>query len=330
MNFIETLLQISVRTGYTHVYMVQQYSMRRYDTNEYELLYDGNLNLTLNRLYLLPPNFTVSITVPINHNKQHLAVLKVFIAKHIKCKVQFIEMTYGLNAVENRKIVPMFADQQTMADTIMVSDFSGSKYADIYTFNVSKVPDFPRDYVDSYIVEMQAVQDTPIFVLNENQLELLPRATVQDKLMSKVLLEEQFKYYSTLEDSKPELDIIKQLANGKPFVFFPFRISDKAYQFEFVKAMCELSGRLLVITDPNSSTKDMPGVWTVQAQNKKAFYVNMLLSDLDYTIECYEDFFKVVHQSMLEMVHFVPTKFKFNCTEISQVEYNTKVAKLLY
>jgi len=66
----------------------------------------------------------------------------------------------------------------------------------------------------------------------------------------------------------------------------------------------------LVCTDPNESLEDDVNIYKVKS-NKKDFYITLLNSDIDFEVISYEDVFEVLHQSIIEMVHYIGDRYKF-------------------
>lgn len=332
MNFNDTLVNICAARELKDIVFVQQVSMRTYDTNEYQLLYDGNINLTLNRIYKLDRSYTVFITIPTKHNKSHLIQLKKFIADNIKCAVYFIPIEYGINADENRTVVPKNIESTLCVlgeHRVFVSDFELID-ADIYTFATSKVDGMLRPYVDKWI-DVQQKLTAPIFVLNHNQTILLPNAIIQDKVMSEALLNAKRDFYINAHNVSRDIDVVLNAArNEQEIIFFPFRISDRAYKFAEILALAKIYNWKIIATDNNHSGKEDPHVYYVKTEYKQTFYMQLLSSDIPFTILCFEDQFVASHQGIMELVYYASDKFKFIGVSEHAENYNNEVRKYLY
>ncbi len=331
MNFNDTLLEICSRRCTKDVLFAQQVSMRTYDTNEYQLLYDGNINLTLNRVYKLDRSYTVGITIPIRHNVSHLVQLKKFIAENIECKVYFIPIEYGINADENRTVVPESVRLRALyRNDVVVSDFELID-ADIYTFATSKVEGMPRPYVDKWI-DVQQKLTAPIFVLNYNQLVLLPNAIVQDEVMSTALLDAKRDFYINAHDVSNDMSNIVEFSKTHQVVFFPFRISDRAYKFDEVLSLARVFNWKIICTDTNHSGQVFLDdcVYYVQTEYKQTIYMQLLASDIQVLVLCFEDQFVASHQGIMELVYYAPHKFKYIGKSEHSSNYNDEVRKYLF
>lgn len=333
MNFLDKLTHVSQEHKHAQqikeILFLQQVSMRTYDTNEYQLLYDGNINLTLNRIYKLDKTYIVGITIPINHNKSHLQLLKQFVDANFECCVHFVQIKYGINADENRTVVPESSKTVIKRDQIVVSDFELVENADIYTFATSKVDGMPRPYVDKWLSVQQQLT-SPIFVLNENQTVLLPNAIVQDKIMSVTLLNAKRDFHINAHDVSADIDYVADIAKSRHVIFFPFRISDRAYKFAEILSLAKIFGWMIVSTDTNHSGKDDDNVYYIKTDHKQTFYMQFLASSIPFCILCVEDYFEASHQSILELVYYAPNRFKFIGSTKNVGDYNAALLECLY
>ena len=245
---------------YQNVFIIQQYSMRNHTDGIYNPLLDGNLNLTLHRIYhslMKKPDMVVSITIPNSINEVELKFLKEFTKKEFDDRVKFIPIEYGINAYENRKKfdeITKLDSKFLLGSDLIISDFEGisSNIAPIvYNFNISKVPDLDRWYVDEFF-ESQANRvssATSAYVLNENQKEYFVESCetqvqamdvsgtviVDSEIINKTLFMKQVKFFISLLDDdmkiKVESFMSKEVMNCDQLFFMPFRLTDECYNF---------------------------------------------------------------------------------------------------
>ena len=301
--------------------IVQQVSMRSYKTGEYNFHLDGNINLTLHRLVMTGVKKFTWI-LPKNHSKIGIEYLyKILSNLGIKCKFIFID--YGKNAYENRKVVPKSFNALdkfsfNIYNKYIISDFCGIE-ANLYTFNISKVPGLDRWYIDEFIEYQQKAADkAPVIVLNENQKELLSgNIIVQDKIMSNKLLDMQFALNCNWQYKRALIKTLKQYnTNFISAVFFPFRISDPAYRFNDVLEYCKKYDKYLITTDVNDSAPDDKCIINLShLEDKKKTYFSLIALyltqefPLDLEVICYDNIFEVMHQAPIELAYFLKNKF---------------------
>lgn len=327
------------------IFMVQQYSMRNHSDGKYNMLLDGNLNLTLHRLsFLEDKKVDVYITRPTNVDEEQLHILEDFIDYNpLLPNIKFLPIEYGINALDNRTTVPkhlstdVFDNIESNADLI-VSDFENyepqfrlpydRKAKLIYNFNISKVEELDRPYIDDFFDKQMTriPQADYTYVLNENQRDYLidqKRVLIDQKMVqSKVVVDHEqfnqqflasqcdfFKKYSDKKLIESQLDQYKNY----DIVFFPFRISDKCYDIQGVidYAKQKYFNPIILTTDPNDSQDDLDPIVKKldmgSGLGKKANYLLILsryLQDRDMDIICFENPVDVLHQSLLEIYSF--------------------------
>ena len=231
------------------------------------------------------------------------------------CKINFIYIPYGINAEDNRAVVPNHFN----------TDFSYTGYAHVISYfenlrpsvpwilkmSMSKINELDRPYADKYYSSFMASLDDSNLVradvLNYSQLEEVKRTdpnlaymiNVNERCLSREL-------YSKLAGLFVDMDIVAQLDKETPTgaIFFPFRISDKAYRFDKAK----LLGRPMVVTDPNESLSD-PSVIKLSGNLKTLLFSMLYLMNtkrVDIDIALYEDCELAVHQLIIELALAVP------------------------
>lgn len=332
---------------YKNIYILQQYSMRNHSDNKYNPLLDGNLNLTFNRIYNAVhhnPELKVTITIPTNVNENQYSDLKKFVIQAFgEDRIFFEEIEYGLNAPDNfEKFSKLyFIDKKY---DLFISSFASECYnydsADrvktIYSFNISKVDGMDREYIDKFyewqeaIVQHSCLNKNRIYVLNENQkdqfiktlgefneLTVKQMVIVDSHLVNIKFLEQQMNFFNTIDFDELKR-IHKYLKNSSrdKNIFFPFRLSDKCYEFEFLlsKILESKDKYNLFITDPNDSINEFEIPENIMVWNLKNFdcdpksiYFIMLLicqqTQYNISIPVFENPLNVMHQTILEMVH---------------------------
>ncbi len=325
---------------YKSIFIIQQYSMRNHSDGMYNMLIDGNLNLTLHRIY--GPlkeniNLRIHITMPSNYNKEQFEALQLLINTELGIdRVIFHETEYGLNAVENRTKLNEY--KIPVPFDLLVSDFSNLKYYGVdvfnvvYNFNISKNSFLDRPYVDSFFHEQKtsAKVGRLTYVLNQNQkdhmvetsVSMLDKARtnnsimVDTKIMNKEFLDIQKNYFRSMIE--PELekqirgDMLKHIEDSDLVLFMPFRLSDTCYNFEgLLKVLSGYKKVKILITNPNDAViiTNIPNnikIIDISAQyevNKKSIYFLMLeiSNHQDIFIPIFENPQDVLHQSLLEM-----------------------------
>ena len=88
------------------VLIIPQFSMRSHKTGTYSLLADGNLNIVLHHIFNSSKTNEYTITIPDKHAHADLEVLEDKILPMFKCKITILPIKYGLNADDNRTVVP--------------------------------------------------------------------------------------------------------------------------------------------------------------------------------------------------------------------------------
>lgn len=308
------------------VLIIPQYSMRSYRTGTYSLLADGNLNIVLHHIFNDTKTNEYTICIPIDHVKEDLEILIKKIVPQFKCSINFMEIPYGYNAEDNRTAVPHFFNKFTFYSYSYVISYFENLQCNIpwiLKMHMSKIEELGRPYADRYYGDfIQALKDPMLIradVLNYAQYNMVNRTNPAE--VYKVNVNEQclnIKLYNILGSLFTKASIVKQLDDVIPknAIFFPFRISDKAYDFERVKAL----GRPVVVTDPNESLDD-PMVIKLSGNMKEILFSTLWLMQerVDIDIALYEDCELAVHQLIIELCVAVPwAMMDINTLEITE------------
>lgn len=272
------------------VLFVPMFSMRSYATGQYATLKDGNFQLSMSRI--LACDFE-SVVVCVPRDASDLDELNLKYKDLLEAgKISFRSIEYGENAVDTRKTfwgvnwVPFWCAEKNF--DLLISDITGYKglLPVVYNFNITKLPELDRPYIDQFWEQdLEAIQ-TSLFttVLNPRQREYIVQQ--RPDLDSKVIVHSKCAH----EDLMPKSVI--QLASTKT-IFWPFRISDKAYKWtEFLEAFkeqrLEAEGFTVVITDPNESSAELPAFVTKISPSKEEYYkilssrpIVVMLDDID-------------------------------------------------
>lgn len=331
---------------YEQVFILQQYSMRNHSDNTYNPLLDGNLNLTLHRLYepiKHNERLRVFITIPNNCNEQQLKKLEQFVNEvYGENRIVFVPYEYGLNALENKKKFSQFLTPAPIDYyDLVISDFSNvvhfkDAHNVIYNFNISKAKGLDRAYIDPFFTEQLETVSEPcqfIYTLNENQKEYFISQTfhkshaksklvVDKKIVNTELLEKQRKFYNDEKVFKAIASPIDNLIKGYDLaLFFPFRLSDPCYNFEgLIDYLSTIDKKvIIIITDPNDSLQEFKPVDNVDIYNIKNSYPDFdtkeiyfgmlyyLMNRNNVYIPIFEDPRDVLHQSILEIFRITTT-----------------------
>ena len=344
-SFVETFID----RRFNRILFIQQYSMRNHSDETYNPLLDGNLNLTLHRIYGICESNSWSrfdITIPKNIDADQMEILLQFVKSTFADRITFIPIDYDINAYENRKLFTSDLKFSKNYDAV-ISDFEGidlSKHKHgYYNFNISQNFNSERWFIDEFFdaqYERVIETDNQIFVLNENQKEFMLLEFIEDKLTvdanvivdSKIsnskflkIQQEFFTSLLTSNESNKITSVINEVCTRFDHVFFmPFRLSDPCYNFDgIVKRLFSAPGKYaILITNPNDAgiSKDLPDnveIINIASDlniNKKSLYFTVINEISNYkntTIPIYEDPEEVLHQSLIEMSILCPKVVNF-------------------
>jgi len=279
------------------------FSMRSHETGKYSILKDGNFQLTMARV--LASNFDqVVVAVPVGA-ADFDEVLERF-KDHTR--VSFVCLEYGLNAVETReRFWELNADMIWALDRLsdfVITDITGYNGEKPFAnnFNITKLPELDRPYIDRFFEsDLNSIERGAFTtVLNPRQREYI--LEVRPDLVDKVFVNTKCVHASML----PKIDPPHKTEAERQKIFWPFRISDKAYKFDqFIDVFDELnlSGRGWTIetTDPNDSMKHERAYIGKMKPTKSEYYellakrpVVVMLDDID----------TVLHPGTIEFFHY--------------------------
>lgn len=250
-----------------HVLFIPIFSMRSYDTGKYSILKDGNFQLTLSRI--LASDFDeVTVTVPVDSSDfvefvQRVGAIAGDRAIHVK------PMQYGENAVDTRHTFwklneAFFYSERVLDFDLLITDitgYTGTMSFDIpfiNNFNITKLPELDRPYIDQFFETDLKNMEAALFttVINPRQREYILQ--VAPHLKDKVIAYTKVAHYDLMPTGDHKTRVF-DTAFSQRTIFWPFRISDKAYKWDqFLEMFIEnkLDKRYkIVITDPNDSYK---------------------------------------------------------------------------
>lgn len=289
------------------------YSMRSHETGLYDLTKDGNLQLHLHRMksedYLVVPRGCTG--------------LDTLIESGVVDPDKVLIMDYGENAYHTRKnfwkSTSKYAQhgnvnrhfgqlQDAFGITQVVTDITGYNQEHILpfwnNFNITRSSSGEkRPYIDEFIgIDIDsALRAKGTTVLNVDQVDMLsavsPETNVQlnQKVLNPSVLAKLAGYKS--------VDRIEPKSIGDE-IFFPFRISDKCYNFELVCERAKLFGKKVFVTDPNDSLREKDydkNLIHVEKLSKQEYY-QVLASKPQ--ILYYENPGKVFHPGLAELLFF--------------------------
>jgi hypothetical protein len=270
--------------------------MRSYDTGKYALLKDGNFQLTMSRI--LASNFDhITVVLP-NDVSDFSEFTEELWDRFGRMDIEFKFLQYGANAVETRKEFwklnrDFFFNEEILEFDLLITDitgYSGTMSFDIpfiNNFNVTKLPELDRPYIDEFFEVDVANMRKALFttVINPRQRDYIIECVpdLKDKVIA---------YTKVAHDEMMPTDHKTKLLFENHKIFWPFRISDKAYQFnEFLEMFIKnelYKNHELIITDPNDSYKGSHDFVTVYKPTKEMYYkilqtrpIVIMLDDID-------------------------------------------------
>ena len=291
--------------------------MRSYKTGVYSLLADGNLNIVLHHIYNSSKTNEYVITIPDKHVHDDLEILENKIAPMFACKITFLPIKYGKNAEDNRTVVPDNIAIDYSLYSYVISYFENLRpwVPWVLKMHMSKIAELDRPYADKhYDSFIEALRDENLIradVLNYSQYNMVESTDPQ--LAKKVNVNEQClnrKFYKKMFKKFVNYKLADKLDAVVPYeaIFFPFRISDKAYDFEAVKEL----GRPIIVTDPNESLEDLEDddvdILRLKGNMKEMLYsmIALMQHRSDIKIVLYEDNELAVHQLIIELCFMLP------------------------
>jgi hypothetical protein len=283
-----------------NVLWIPIFSMRSYETGEYAAMKDGNFQLTMSRV--LASNFD-QVFVAVPDDTSDLDQVTERFKEHPH--VFFVQMKYGANAVATRDFfwvanVDLMKGLEANVDVVIsdVTGYTGSKPV-VYNFNITKLPELNRPYIDRFFeTDLKSIEQSLFTtVLNPRQREYI--LEIRPDLLDKVIVNTKCAHADLLPDHKV-------WAADPKMIFWPFRISDKAYMFaEFIEAFEELElykdGWTVVTTDPND-TMVVTRPYITQIKPTKEQYYRILASQP--IVVMLDDIDAVLHPGTIEFFHY--------------------------
>jgi hypothetical protein len=322
------------------------FSMRSYETDMYSITKDGNFQLTLSRILASDfDHITVSIPNMVSDINQYLEMMKMIGIKFPHKNIDYIQLIYGKNAVETRKSFwvnnrDFFYNESILDYDLVITDitgYSGSMSFDlpfINNFNITKLPNLVRPYIDDFfnIDLVQIKQSIFTTVINKSQKEYITK--IDPSLENKIFVYNKLAHEYLLpvnNQINPNIDMST--------IFWPFRISDSAYKFnEFIEMFEKNNLNLkysIIITDPNDTyTLNKNYIHKIK-MSKKQYYetlqnrpIIIMLDNIDDvfhpgTVEfmfynCNMITFKnslIIHDGMIKSLDDIPQK-------LNKIRYN--------
>jgi hypothetical protein len=277
--------------------------MRSYETGEYAILKDGNFQLTMARV--LASNFkSITITVP-EESSDFDALVQRF---KDRTNIKFIQVPYGANAVETREqfwrmnYAWICAQYEIEGNwDVLITDITGYGGAKpvVYNFNITKLPELNRPYIDRFFdLDLESIEQSLFTtVLNPRQREFI--LEVRPDLHDKVIV-------NTMCAHAELLPLFEKQKPAENLIFWPFRISDKAYEWEQFLAAFEdqglhEDGYVVLCTDPND-TLECDKSFVMSKKLTKAEYYQMLSARP--IIVMLDDIDTVLHPGTIEFFYY--------------------------
>jgi len=291
------------------VLWVPIFSMRSYDTGQYAINKDGNFQLSLSRI--LASNFdSIVIAVPYDCSdfyEFHARIKPLVNGRDITFKF----LKYGANAVETRRTFwkdnqDYFFSEDILDFDLLITDISGYEGTMSYdipfinNFNITKLPELNRPYIDEFFEQDLRSMKAALFttVINPRQRDYI--LEVEPILADRVFAYTKVAHWHLMPQNHQT-----RLYKPNRTIFWPFRISDKAYKFnEFLEVFeaSKMHKRFeLVITDPNDSfTGEQPYIKKIKP-SKDEYY--KILQDMPIVIML-DDIDTVLHPGTIEFFHY--------------------------
>lgn len=292
-----------------NVLWIPIFSMRSYDTGKYAILKDGNFQLTMARIIASQYDH---ITVAVPDDASDFESAKYLYRNAKPGKLSTLKLKYGKNAVEtreqfwdlNRKVLTDAIDKHQQFDRI-ITDITGYDIKSfhpvdvVYNFNITKLPELDRPYIDKFWEEdIQSIRDSLFTtVINPRQKEYIVEQFPE--------LEDKVKVHLKVAHTKL---LQKSIVPAYPpkTIFWPFRISDKSYQWEqflaaFEQQKLHEQGWTIICTDPNDTLKDSPGYVFKLKPTKEEYYAILQMKPI---VVMLDDIDTVLHPGTIEIMHY--------------------------
>lgn len=277
--------------------------MRSYETGKYAVLKDGNFQLTLARI--LASDFdNITLTIPSECSDLD-ELLKRFDELNLTSRVVLLEAQYGKNAVETRRMFwngnEAFCNKSILVKyDLLVTDITGysGPLPFINNFNITELPGLDRPYIDEFFEQDLDAIGRSLFttVINPCQRDYI--VELRPDLANKVIVNTRVAHPLLMPRSP-----VEPAPSGT--IFWPFRISDKAYKFEEFLEEFERAGleytHVVVITDPND-TYDLDKPYVRKVKPSKDEYYWWL--SMRPTVVMLDDIDTVLHPGTVEFFFF--------------------------
>ncbi len=305
---------------------LSMFSMRRYTDGKYSVLKDGNFQLSIARAYA--SDFE-EVRIALPHDACDIEeTLEKFKVEIDSGKFVFIPFTYGVNAANTREVfwgtnwcAIWFAQKGC---DVLITDITGypGTLPVIYNFNITKLPELDRPYIDKFFeTDLWSIEHSLFTtVLNPRQKEYI--VEVRPDLADKVLVHTKCAHENLLPISGDVEELPSKM------IFWPFRLSDKAYKWDEFKEAFESSiykGYTVVITDPNETSGDLPP-YVVKIKPTKEEYYKILQSKP--IVVMLDDIDTVLHPGTIEFFHYGCPVIAFNAALIGNKNSITDLNQL--
>lgn len=292
-----------------NVLWIPIFSMRSYATGCYSLLKDGNFQLTLSRIAASDYD-SITVLVPNRTSDLDELIARVRDAiPEVANRIKFVNACYGDNAVETRQVFwevnQHFFKNFLHEFDLVVTDVTGFHKVNhrnvpfINNFNITKLPELNRKYIDMFFdLDLESIRAAKLTtVINPRQREYILEVdpSLKDKVVAYTKVASE--HFLPRSESQHYLPLRS--------IFWPFRISDTAYQFDkFIEMFIEnkLDKRWrIVITDPNDSyTADHKFV-IKKKMEKSEYYAHLQSKPV---VVMLDDIDTVLHPGTIEFFYY--------------------------
>ena len=228
------------------VEIVQQYSMRSYEDGKYNIRSDGNLRSILNTIDWIYEDLNFIITVPRpEHLKNGEDDIKWLLSQNGKISVRHAD--YHENALQNRlngidytpsleNLVITYFDVEPHTHSIFLCP--GSPRGENPTYNMEELPWFKR----------QVKNSVATFFFNKNQNIL----GWPQKCFEIEGIVEEVELWRIPQLEEQDLKTIRKID-----LYFPYRLTDRDYDFQYWLSYAVAHGLRIGVTDPNNSLETL-------------------------------------------------------------------------
>ncbi len=254
-----------------NVLIIPIFSMRSYETNQYAIMKDGNFQLSLARA-LASDFFKITLAIPENCSDEDVfdKFLYDALRGHNDRNISTLKLKYGMNAVETREQFwslneQFFNSEAIQQYDVIITDITGynGSLPFINNFNITKLPELNRPYIDKFFEQDLESMRKALFttVINPRQRDYIVEQdpTLAGKVFALTKVSNDITYVEF--PKMPRSVTVDSVSIDSNTIFWPFRISDKAYQFYPFIEMFKNSFYFdeytkIVVTDPNDTLSD--------------------------------------------------------------------------